>query len=315
MRTLFFGTPDIAVPALEALNEISTVAGVICQPDRPAGRGLQLRAPAVKQKAQQLGLEVLQPRKIRTAEFASWVRSRQAEVALVIAYGRILPPALLEAPAKGCMNLHASLLPRYRGAAPINWAIARGETETGICLMQMDEGCDTGPVFCQRTIAIGPDETAGELYGRLAALAAEVVRDQLEAALSGELVAAAQDHEAATLAPLLSKQDGAVDWSVSAQQVHDHVRGMTPWPGAHTTLDTKRFKLLETRLEQPEGVLAEPGTVFAVDDAGAHIACGSGSVVLQRGQVAGKKALSAKQLAAGRSIGLATRFGIGPDDC
>ncbi len=314
MRTLFFGTPDIAVPALEALADISTVVGVICQPDRPAGRGLQLREPAVKQKAKQLGLEVLQPTKIRTADFASWMKAQQAEVALVMAYGRILPLAVLEAPARGCMNLHASLLPRYRGAAPINWAIVGGETQTGICLMQMDEGCDTGPVFCRRAIDIGPDETAGELYERLATLAAAVVREQLEAALNGQLSAVAQDDAAATSAPMLRKQDGAVDWSAEAQQVHDHVRGMTPWPGAHTTLDGKRFKLLETRLAPAQGALGEPGTIIDIDKAGAHIACGSGAVLLRRGQVAGKKSLSAEQLVAGRSITLGRRFGVDPDD-
>jgi methionyl-tRNA formyltransferase len=161
MRALFFGTPEIAVPALEALHQIAEVVGVVCQPDRPAGRGLALHAPPVKTRAVELGLEVAQPRKVRTPELATWVAERQADVAVVMAYGRILPPAVLAATAKGFVNLHASLLPRYRGAAPIQWALVCGETETGISLMQMDEGCDTGPVYSRHRIPITTDVTAG----------------------------------------------------------------------------------------------------------------------------------------------------------
>jgi methionyl-tRNA formyltransferase len=179
VRAVFFGTPAIAVPALEALCERAEVVAVVCQPDRPAGRGLSLAAPEVKVAAERLGLPVHQPTKIKNDEFLGWLRGLEADVALVIAYGRILPPAVLAAPRRGCVNLHASLLPRFRGAAPIQWAIVRGESETGISLMQMDEGCDTGPVFLRRAIAIGENETAGELAPRLAALAAEVVRDHL----------------------------------------------------------------------------------------------------------------------------------------
>ena len=163
MRALFFGTPDIAVPALDALCDVAEVVGVVCQPDRPAGRGMKLRAPPVKARALEHGLEVQQPTRIKKGDFPAWIESKQADVALVIAYGRILPARLLDAPRRGCMNLHASLLPKHRGAAPINWAIAGGETKTGISLMQMDEGCDTGPVFSRHAIPIGADETAGEL--------------------------------------------------------------------------------------------------------------------------------------------------------
>ncbi len=163
MRALFFGTPSIAVPALEALHAIASVVGVVCQPDKPAGRGLELRAPPVKARALELGLTVVQPAKIRTPELASWVRDAGADVALVIAYGRILPPAVLEGPRRGCLNLHASILPKYRGAAPITWAVVRGEAETGISLMQMDEGMDTGPVFSIHRTPIGPETTADDL--------------------------------------------------------------------------------------------------------------------------------------------------------
>ena len=245
MRTIFFGTPEISVPALEALAATTELLAVVCQPDRPAGRGLALKPPPVKLCAERLGIPCAQPEKVRTRQFVEWVQEQAADVAVVLAYGRILGPRLLEAPRQGCMNLHASLLPRYRGAAPINWAIVHGETETGISLMQMDAGCDTGPVFGQRTIAIGPDETAGALYERLGRLAAEVIRGDLPRAVAGEIEARPQVDEAASLAPLLRKADGLVDWTRPAGQVHDLVRGMTPWPGAHTTLDGKRLKLLE----------------------------------------------------------------------
>jgi methionyl-tRNA formyltransferase len=309
MRAVFFGTPEIAVPALEALQAIATVSAVVCQPDRPAGRGLALKPPPVKARALELGLPVVQPEKVRTEEFAAWLRAERADVALVIAYGRILPPAVLAAAAHGCMNLHASLLPKYRGAAPIQWAVAHGERETGISLMQMDEGMDTGPVYARRSLPIGPDETAGELAVRLAALAAEVVRADLPRAVSGELRAEPQDGALATMAPILKKEDGSADWSRPAREVHDRARGMTPWPGAHTKLGGKHFKLLATRVAADAGDEGAPGAVTAIPPEGARIACGSGAIFLLRGQLEGKKPLSTAELAAGRTLAPGTRFG------
>src|SRR5689334_20250065 len=192
MRAVFFGTPELAVPSLRALSEVSEVVGVVCQPDRPAGRGLELRQPAVKRVALELGLTVYQPEKVRTGELANWLLERDLDVALVLAYGRILPKPVLEAPRRGCVNLHASLLPRYRGAAPIQWAIVRGEQQTGISLMQMDEGLDSGPVYSRHEIGIGPDETGAELAARLSELAAQVVRADLARVVKGELRAEAQ---------------------------------------------------------------------------------------------------------------------------
>jgi len=308
VRTLFFGTPDIAAMVLQALAETTDVAAVVCQPDRPAGRGMKLRPPATKVLATELGIEVAQPRKIRNVEFADWVRAQDADVAVVIAYGRILPKTLLDAPRRGCMNLHASLLPQYRGAAPINWAIVNGETHTGIALMQMDEGMDTGPVYRMRNLAIGPDETAGELYVRLGELAATMVREDLPAAVSGDVTAVPQQHDAATMAPMLKKEDGWVDWTQAARRVHDHIRGMSPWPGAHTTIGSKRFKLLSSRLGTSD-VDGEPGTIVTLARDHAVVACGRGSVRLLRGQLEGKKALDAKQLAAGRTLVEGVRLG------
>lgn len=307
MRAIFFGTPEIAAVALRSLVDVAEVVAVVCQPDRPAGRGLTLKPPETKVLAGELGIPVFQPTKLRTPEFAAWVREQNADVAVVIAYGRILPKAVLDAPRRGCMNLHASILPSYRGAAPINWAIVRGEKETGVALMQMDEGMDTGPVFCTRTLAIGADETAGELYVRLAELAAKVVREDLAKAVSGELAAVDQDHARATMAPMLKKDDGRVDWTLPAQEVHDRVRGMTPWPGAHTTLDGQRFKVLQTKLGAAKTNDA-PGTIVTVDKDAFGVACGDGVVNVLRAQLAGRKALGAEQLAAGRTIAIGQRL-------
>ena len=306
MRALFFGTPDIAAVALRALVEVAEVCAVVCQPDRPAGRGMKLRPPPTKLLARELGIDVHQPKKVRNKAFAEWVASHHADVALVIAYGRILTQRVLDAPRRGCMNLHASILPKYRGAAPINWAIVHGETKTGITLMQMDAGMDTGPMFCVRELDIGENETAGELYARLGALAADVVRNDLQRAVDGELTAAPQNDAAATMAPLMSKEDGRIDWSLSAKRVHDHARGMTPWPGAHTTLDGKRFKVLSTRVADGDGAA---GRVRIVDKSRAIVCCGQGAVEVLRGQLEGKKALDAAQLVAGRSLGAETVLG------
>ncbi|WP_437643809.1 methionyl-tRNA formyltransferase [Sorangium sp. So ce362] len=303
MRALFFGTPAIAVPSLEALASIADVVGVVCQPDRPAGRGLELKAPPVKVKASELGLPVVQPEKIRTPEFAAWVKDAAADVALVIAYGRILPKAVLEAPRRGCMNLHASILPRYRGAAPITWAIAGGEAETGISLMQMDEGMDTGPIFTIHPTPIGPDTTADELAIELGALAARVVREDLRRAVGGELVATPQDHGAATHAPLLKKEDGRVRWDRSARQIHDHVRGMTSWPGAFTTLEGKTLKVLAARVEsETDSGGAPPGTVVMAGRSVVIVACGGGAIQILRAQAEGRKPLAAADLVAGRTL-------------
>ncbi len=308
MRVVFFGTPAIAVPSLDALTRVADVVGVVCQPDRPAGRGLEQHAPPVKARALELGLSVVQPEKLRTGEVAAWLRAREADAALVIAYGRILPDDVLATPRRGCLNLHASLLPRYRGAAPITWAVVRGETHTGISLMQMDSGLDTGPVYTQHALAIGPDETAAELGVRLGELAAQVVLEDLARVVAGELTATAQDAELATLAPILTKDDGRIDWAKPARAVHDHVRGMSPWPGAWTRLDGKLFKVLATGASHVDAAGAPPGTLLFADKSGVVVACGTGAVALLRGQLEGKKPLTASELVAGRTLTAGARL-------
>jgi methionyl-tRNA formyltransferase len=310
MRALFFGTPEIAVPSLRALRDIADVVGVVCQPDKPVGRSQELSAPPVKLAALELGLEVHQPVKVRVPEFAAWVRDRGADVALVLAYGRILPKAVLDAPRRGCMNLHASILPRYRGAAPITWAIVRGEKETGFSLMQMDEGLDTGPVYAVRALPIGPDETAGELTSRMAILASEMVRRELPDAVEGKPSPTAQDAERATLAPILAKEDGRIDWTKPSAAVHDHVRGMHPWPGAFTTVRGKLFKVLRTeRTDGPARADTPPGTVIVDGKKRILVACGDGALSVARGQLEGKKALDAAELIGGRALVEGDRLG------
>ena len=305
MRALFFGTPAIAVPALSALAEIADIRAVICQPDRPSGRGLALAPPAVKVRAVELGLHVEQPLKVRTPEFADLIRSFQADVALVIAYGRILPPAVLQAPRHGCINLHASLLSKYRGAAPITWAIVRGESETAISVMQMDEGMDTGPVFTTTAIPIGPETTADELGTALGLLAAELVARDLPRIVRGELTAVAQDNASMTLAPILEKEDGRINFDAVARVVHDHVRGMTPWPGAFTTAAGKTLKLLETRVapSSDSSATTAPGTIVRATKQGIDVACAEGTVLrILRAQLEGRKPLGAAELVGGRAL-------------
>jgi methionyl-tRNA formyltransferase len=307
-RALFFGTPDFAVPALRALHEVATISLVVTQPDRPKGRGMKLAPPPVKQLASELGLPVLQPTKVRTPDFAASLREHHADFALVIAYGRILPKAVLEAPRLGCLNVHASLLPKLRGAAPIQWSVVRGETETGVCLMQMDEGLDTGPVLSCERLSIAPDETAYELSLRLSALGAQLVREQLPRLLAGQLVATPQDHARATLAPLLSKDDGAVEWSRPARDLHNLVRGFSPWPGAFTWLHGTRLKLLSTQVCDEHTKHSTPGELLALSRDGIDVACGEGSLRLIELQLEGAKRLRAAEFSAGRRLEVGQRL-------
>ena len=316
MRAIFMGTPDFSVPTLDALHAVAEVVGVVCQPDRPAGRGLHLHAPPVKVRAQALGLEVIQPTKVRDGALAAWMRERRADVALVIAYGRILPRDVLDAPRVGCLNVHASLLPKYRGAAPINWAIARGETETGVGLMRMEEGLDTGPVLAESRTPIGPDETAGELTVRLSQLAAALVRATLADAVDGRLPPRPQDDAQHTLAPMLKKDDGVIDWTRPARALHDQVRAMHPWPGATTKLpDGKTLRLLRTRpleVQVVGGVERAPGAVILADKGGAIVACGKDaaeSLAIVEAQAEGKRAMPAGDLVNGRVLAAGMRLG------
>jgi methionyl-tRNA formyltransferase len=302
MRTLFFGTPAFAVPCLDALHAIANVVGVVCQPDKPVGRGLALTPPHVKVRALELGIPVVQPTKLRTGEFGAWVAEQNVDVALVVAYGRILPSDVLRGPRLGCVNVHASLLPKYRGAAPISWAIVKGEVETGVTLMVLDEGMDTGDTLGFFPAPIDPNETAGELADRIARIGADAVTAMLSLYAAGELARTPQDNTRATSAPPLTKEDGRIDWSLSARRVHDHVRGMNPWPGATTHASGKGLKVLATRVASASRPEALPGEVILADKGHLVVMCGEGAVELVTVQLEGRKPVRGVDWVMGRGV-------------
>ncbi len=308
MKTAFFGTPPIAVASLDALYEMSDVALVVTQPDRPSGRGLGVSSSAVKCRALELGLEVLQPKRVRTGSLDQALSERGIELAVVLAYGRILPEAVLNAPRLGCVNLHASLLPKYRGAAPINWALANGESSTGVSLMQMDAGLDTGPILAQHPLPIKAQWNAGDLAVALGQLAAAVVRERLPELARGELPALAQDESLATYAPPLSARDAELDFSLTARQLHNRVRGFNPKPGTYTYVGGKRLKVLQTGLPEGEFPAAEPGTIVALDRR-ILVATSAGYLEVLRAQVEGRKAQDATTLLNGRVLSNGQRLG------
>ena len=291
LRTVFMGTPDFALQTLQGLIDAGCkMVGVYTQPDRPKGRGKQLAAPPVKELAQKYDIPVYQPLKLRQPEAVAELEALAPDLIVVVAYGQILPKSVLEIPAHGCINVHASLLPKYRGAAPINKAIIDGETETGITTMYMDVGLDTGDMLVKKTLSIGPEETAGELHDRLASLGRETMEETLRQLCAGTLQREVQDDEQSTYASMMKKEDGRIDWSRSAQEIHNHVRGLDPWPGAYTTLNGELLKLAETSPEAAEGLA---GSVIAADKNGVCVACGSGSLRIQQLQLAGRKRLAA----------------------
>ena len=310
MRALFFGTPEFAVPSLDALAEIAEVVGVVCQPDKPVGRGLTLTPPPVKARALERGLKVLQPTKLKTGEFPEWVRAENADVAVVVAYGRILPPAVLGGTRLGFVNVHGSLLPKYRGAAPIHWAILRGEEETGITLMLLDEGMDTGAMLEKFVTPIGPNETVHELSQRMAALGADAVRRGLPKFVAGQYTPIAQDDTQATIAPMLEKKDGAIAWAEPARSIHDKVRGTNPWPGAFTHLQGRIVKVHRAKMSDLTRPGAAPGEVIAADKVRVVVACGGegASVELLQVQLEGKKTVRAVEWHLGRGVKIGDRL-------
>jgi methionyl-tRNA formyltransferase len=312
-RSAFFGTPEFAVPALSALHELSRVVGVVCQPDRPAGRGMKLRPAPVKERAIELGLPVFQPTRVRSGELESWLRELNVDVALVAAYGRILPKGVLAAPRLGCVNLHASILPAYRGAAPIQWAIMQGENETGISLMQMDEGMDTGAVYAVRRLPIPEGANAGQLTASLADLASDMVRHELLVLLSGQLSAVPQEDRLATSAPPISRQHAMIDWSRSNIEIFNQVRAMAPSPGAFTFAGPRRMKVLEARVGSSD-TRGTAGEVLVAGPLSVEVACGIGSLVLVRGQAEGRNVQTAQDLVNGRALELGQRLAAEPRD-
>lgn len=307
-RAAFMGTPAFAVPCLEALLEVADVQLVVSQPDKPQGRGLSLVPPPVKVLAEQRGIPVFQPQKARDGTLRDALLAAQVDFALVVAYGKILPLDVLQAPRLGCVNVHASLLPRFRGAAPIQWAVVSGDAQTGVCLMQMDVGMDTGDVLAREVVDILPNETGGELFERLAQLSGALVKAQIPRFVRGELTPQKQAEQGVTHARMIEKEDGALDFTETAQQVHDRARGFYPWPGAFTALSGRRIKVHRTRVLSAEGTLAEPGTVLTSDAEGIVVACAQGAVRLVELQLDGKKRMDAGAFLAGFPIARGARF-------
>jgi methionyl-tRNA formyltransferase len=303
LRVAFAGTPAFAVPALRALAAVHEVVGVLTQPDRPAGRGRALTASPVKQLALERGLPVAQPVRLRgpASELAATLaqlRAWQPDAMVVVAYGLILPREVLELPRLGCLNIHASLLPRWRGAAPIQRAILAGDVETGVSIMQMDEGLDTGGVLCRERVLIGPECTAAALHDVLAEVGARQILVALEGLAEGRLTAVPQPAEGVTYAEKLSKAEAGIDWTRAAHEIDRQVRAFNPWPTAQTTLDGEQVKLWRSRVaaEPLEGVpqVATPGTLLGLKGDALQVQCGSGVLEVLELQRAGRKAVPAR---------------------
>ena len=308
-RIVFMGTPEFAVPSLEACLEVGEVVAVVTQPDRPKGRGQELSAPPVKAVAQARSLPVLQPARIRGTAFHEEIRALRPDVGVVAAYGKILPQELLDVPAHGCVNVHASLLPRFRGAAPIQWAIASGDEVTGVCLMKMDAGLDTGPVIDRRQWPIRPDDTAATLHDALSRLGAALIRESLPRYLNGELRPVPQPPEGVAPAPLIKKVDGRLDFSRKAAELERRARALHPWPGTFTELGGRVLKVTRARVGGGHGA---PGEVLEAGAEGIEVACGEGSLWLLEVQPEGKRAMGAREFLSGHPLRKGSRpFGAG----
>ena len=313
MRIVFLGSGAFAVPGLEALIDAGhEVAAVVTQPDRVKGRGQELASPPVKPAAAARGLPILQVERVRAPEAQAALRALAPELQVVIAFGQILPRSVIDIAPRGTVNVHASLLPKLRGAAPIQWAIARGETETGVTTMLIDEGLDTGPLLLERSLAIGPEETAAELEPRLARLGAELLVETVAGLAAGTLAPRPQDAARATHAPILTRDDGRVDWSRTAAEIACRGRGFTPWPGAFTTHDGRTLKLLRTR---PRGECAAPagaaaGEILEAGRDGLRVACGGGTVLdVVEVQPESRRGMTAQAWAAGARVRAGARLG------
>ncbi len=307
-RIVFMGTPEFAVPALKALIQQHDVIGVVTQPDRPAGRGKQVQMSPVKQTALAAGLPVFQPEKLRHPDAIAALRQWQADVYVVAAFGQILPQAVLDLPACGALNIHASLLPRWRGAAPIQAAIRAGDDESGVTIMRMDAGLDTGPMLTQRAIALAADETGQSLHDKLSALGAALLIETLPGYLDGSIQPRPQDDALATFAPRIDKDEGRIDWAQPAAQIERTIRAFTPWPGTYTMWAGRLLKIIAADRQTAQTVSAQPGLVAQIDERTA-IGTGDGWLFPLRVQLEGKSAVSIDDFARGYPAFIGTLLG------
>lgn len=298
LRAVFMGTAPFALPTLQSLADIEEVIAVITQPDRPRGRGQEVAPPPAKELALDLGLKVLQPERVKDPHFIAQLEELNPHVIVVAAFGQILPPAVLDLPPLGCINIHPSLLPKYRGAAPINWAIINGESKTGLTTYLMDEGMDTGPMLLSREVEIEEEETAEKLGERLAALGGKLARETIQGLKEKGLQPIPQDEQGATYAPLLKKTDGLIKWEEEAERIRNQIRGMLPWPVAFTWLKGKRLKLFRGKTGNGAGA---PGEITSVQ-AGLEVACGTGSLFIEELQLEGGKKMGWKEFTRGHQL-------------
>lgn len=309
LRVVFMGTPEFSVPTLmEIVGQGHDVVACYSQPPRPAGRGMDLKKSPVHEAAESFGIPVFTPTSLKDAEAQAQFESLDADVAVVVAYGLLLPKPILDAPEHGCLNLHASILPRWRGAAPINRAIMAGDKETAVQVMRMEEGLDTGPVCMSETVAIGVNMTAGELHDQLSGLGGDLMVRALAALSRSALGEQPQSGNGVTYASKLSKSETRIDWTAPAEEVHNHIRGLSPFPGAWCEMDlggkTERVKILRSSLLEESG---EAGSVLSADEAPV-IACGSGAVRLEQVQRAGKKPMSGADFFRGAALPVGGRL-------
>lgn len=310
MNIVFMGTPDFAVPTLEYLvEEGHNVKCVVTQPDRPKGRGNKLTFSPVKVKAVELNIPVLQPESLRRdREFADLLKNILPDVIIVIAFGQILPQEILSIPKKGCINVHASLLPRLRGAAPINWAIINGDEMAGITTMYMDAGLDTGDMLLKESTPIGPDETAGELHDRLSILGARLLIDTLRTLEKGGLKREPQDNNKSTYAPMLDKDTGRIIWEKSAKDIKNLVRGTNPWPAAYTYLSSAKIKVWSADVEDTVQDGDKPGSVWKIDRKGIHVCTGNSGIIITEVQPENGRRISSYDYTLGHPINIGSFF-------
>jgi methionyl-tRNA formyltransferase len=315
MRVVFMGTPEFAVPSLEALlGSDETVVGVVTQPDRPKGRGHTVTASPIKVLSQREGLPVLQPPKMKDPAFLDALRAWKPDLIAVAAFGRILPQVVLDLPPQGCVNVHGSLLPKYRGAGPIQWAIINGETETGITTMLMDAGMDTGAILLQERVPIEPDDTAGSLSHKLSRVGGRLLIETIAGLKDGRVVPRPQDHSQATLAPLLKKEDGLIDWSLPAAAIANRIRGLSPWPGAYTFAGRDRWTLWRASVETAEerSDRPTPGTLVEVQKDALIVATGGGLLSISELQPANGRRMPVREYVRGHPLAPGLLLGAGP---
>ena len=308
MKIIFMGTPDFAAASLEALiNSKHEVLAVVTQPDKPKGRKGELTSSPVKLIALEKGIEVYQPLKVRDEEFIETIRSYKPDVIVVVAFGQIIPQSILVMPKYGCVNIHGSLLPKYRGAAPIQWAVLDGEKETGITTILMDKGIDTGDMLLKKTIQIAEDETSGSLFDKLMALGAETILETLEGLEEGRLTPIKQGESPTDYAKMLTKAMGEIDFNKSAKELDCFVRGMDPWPSAYTSLGGKTLKIWKVKPVKGSG---KPGSVIEVRKDSFIIACGEDSLEVFEVQLEGKKRMKTGDFLKGSSLSIGQEFGV-----